>query len=217
MDNILALQEAIYNLPEVEIFAVLTGIIYVVLAARENIWCWSFGIVSAALWSFAAYDLYDLYVDAILQLYYVFVGIYGWVKWNKKVNNQQEVKIKTLPITQHIIYITLGISLTFLVGYFFDNYTAAVATYLDAFTTVFALFATYLVTQKILENWLYWIFIDSVYIYLYGSRGGYLFALLNIIFVVVAVIGFFRWRKTYLLEKSDRQNKLYVTKIESNN
>lgn len=192
------IQEAITNLHWIEITAVITGIIYVILAARENVWCWSFGIVSAALWSYAAFDFYDLYVDAILQLYYVFVGVYGWVQWDKKNNTEQELKIQTLPIQQHIIYIIIGLGLTFIVGYFFDKYTPAAATYTDAFTTVFALFTTYLVTQKILENWLYWIVIDSVYIYLYGIRGGYLFALLNVIFVLVAIIGFVRWRKTYL-------------------
>ena len=195
------IQEAINNLHWIEITAVITGIIYVILAARENVWCWSFGIVSAALWSYAAFDFYDLYVDAILQLYYVFVGVYGWVQWNKKTDNKQELKIQTLPIQQHGIYILIGLSLTFLVGYFFDKFTPAAATYLDAFTTVFALFTTYLVTQKILENWLYWIVIDTVYIYLYGSRGGYLFALLNVIFVLVAIVGFIQWRRTYLMER----------------
>lgn len=198
------IQEAYQHLHWVETTAVLTGIIYVILAARENALCWPFGIVSAALWSYAAFDFYDLYVDAILQLYYVFIGVYGWVQWNKKVANQQELKvqpkIQTLPLQQHIFFISIGLGLTFVVGYFFDKYTPAAATYLDAFTTVFALFTTYLVTKKILENWLYWIVIDSVYIYLYGSRGGYLFALLNIIFVLVAIVGFVRWRRTYLMK-----------------
>lgn len=202
MDNYFyIIQEAYNNLHWIETTAVVTGIIYVILAARENVWCWSFGIVSAALWSYAAFDFYDLYVDAILQLYYVFVGVYGWVQWDKKIENQQKVNIQTLPIQQHGIYILVGLGLTLIVGYFFDKYTPAAATYLDAFTTVFALFTTYLVTQKILENWLYWIVIDSVYIYLYGSRGGYLFALLNIIFVLVAIVGFVRWQRTYLVEK----------------
>lgn len=202
MDNYFnIIQEAYNNLHWVETTAVITGIVYVILAARENVWCWSFGIVSAALWSYAAFDFYDLYIDAILQLYYVFVGIYGWVQWNKKVENQQELTIQMLPIQQHIFYISVGLGLTFIVGYFFDKYTPAAATYWDAFTTVFALFTTYLVTKKILENWLYWIVIDAVYVYLYGSRGGYLFALLNIVFVLVAIVGFVRWRRTYLMAK----------------
>lgn len=200
-DIILILQKAYNNLHWVEITAVITGVIYVILAARENVWCWSFGIVSAALWSFAAYEFYDLYIDAMLQLYYVFIGIYGWLNWDEKTASQQKLKIQTLSIQSHLIYIAIGLLLTFIVGYFFDKYTPAAATYFDAFTTVFALFATYLVTQKKLENWLYWIVIDSVYVYLYGSRDGYLFALLNVVFVLVAIIGYVRWRKAYLIEQ----------------
>jgi nicotinamide mononucleotide transporter len=85
--------------------------------------------------------------------------------------------------------------LTVLIGYFFDKYTAAAATYLDAFTTVFSVIATVLVTRKILENWLYWIVIDLVFVYLYSQQGGYGFAFLNVIFTIVAIIGFQNWKK----------------------
>lgn len=191
------LQKAIEAMSIVEIVSVITGIIYVILAARENVWCWAFGIVSAALWSYAAYMYFGLYVDAILQFYYIFVGFYGWYEWNKTKGNteQKELKISQLSIQQHFIYITSGLALSFIVGYLFDEYTAAVSTYLDAFTTVFAIFTTYLVTRKVLENWLYWIVIDMVYVYLYYSREGYLFALLNIVFVIVAIVGYSNWRK----------------------
>ena len=84
-----------------------------------------------------------------------------------------------------------------LVGYFFDEYTAAAATYLDAFTTVFSVIITFMVIQKKLENWLYWLVVDSVYVYLYASRGGYLFALLFLVYLVIVVMGWIRWRKEY--------------------
>jgi nicotinamide mononucleotide transporter len=103
--------------------------------------------------------------------------------------------ISTLKIKEHAVLIAGGFALTLVVGYFFGRYTAAASTYLDAFTTVFSILATYLVTRKILENWLYWIIIDTVYIYLYFSREGYLFALLNVVFVVVSVVGYLNWQK----------------------
>ena len=189
--------KAFLTLQWVEVTAVLTGIIYIVLTAREEVLCWPFGIISALLWAYAAFAYYDLYIDAILQLYYVVAGVYGWVQWNKNTHTSATTSIKVIQISTHLYSIIIGIGLSFVFGYLFDQYTAAAATYLDAFTTIFSLYATYLVTQKILENWLYWLVIDSLYIYLYASRGGYLFAFLNFIFVLVAIIGFVRWSKTY--------------------
>lgn len=199
-DIFLIIQEAYYNLHWIETAAVVTGIIYIFLAAREQVLCWPFGIVSALLWSYAAFDFYDLYIDAILQLYYVGAGVYGWVQWNKKAISEG-TSVHTISIQTHLYSIVLGLLFTFLFGFLFEQYTSAAATYLDAFTTIFSLYATYLVTQKILENWLYWIVIDAVYIYLYASRGGFLFAFLNLIFVLVAIVGFVRWLDTYRNQK----------------
>ncbi len=191
------IQTALIGMPLVELISVITAIIYVVLAARKNIWCWLFGIISSIFWTYAAYQYYQLYVDALLQIYYVAMGVYGWYSWNRgfKLAASEQLAITKMKNKEHIQIIVGGILLTVLVGYFFKTYTAAVATYLDAFTTVFAIITTVLVARKKLENWIYWIVIDLVYVYLYGSRGGYLFAALNVIYIVVAYFGYLNWRK----------------------
>lgn len=66
-----------------ELLAVITGIAYVVLAARNNSWCWLWGIISAALWTYAAYVVFDLYVDALLQVFYVVMAVVGWYQWTQ--------------------------------------------------------------------------------------------------------------------------------------
>lgn len=195
------IQKALLAVTWVEIGAVASTFIYVVLAARESVWCWIFGIIGAILSAYAAYKFLDLYIDALLQLYYVFVSIYGWYEWNRGKKEDNYLKISRLNIEEHLKLIAVGFALTLAVGYFFGKYTAAASTYLDAFTTVFSIITTYLVTRKILENWLYWVVIDAVYIYLYFSREGYLFALLNVVFVVISVIGYFNWRKKMNNEK----------------
>ena len=73
-----------------ELLAVISGIVYVILAARSNSWCWPFGIISSALWVYAAYVLFDLYVDALLQVFYVLVGIVGWYQWKKGGEGKEE-------------------------------------------------------------------------------------------------------------------------------
>ncbi|MBK7872100.1 MAG: nicotinamide mononucleotide transporter [Saprospiraceae bacterium] len=183
--------------------AILTAIVYVVLAARENPWCWVWGIVSCSLWAYASFVFYNLWLDALLQLFYVAMGFVGLYRW--KFANRKE---KTLLITQmwwvhHIHIITIGAFLSFFFGYFFDEYTPAAATYLDAFTTIFSIIATFILVQKKLENWLYWVVVDAIYAYLYASRGAYLFMLLMIAYTIIATIAFFRWKRNLVSGDSD--------------
>lgn len=199
MENILQnVQEAILGMRMVELISVVTAIFYVILAAQKNIWCWFFGIISAILWTYAAYAYYQLYIDAGLQIYYVVMGFYGWYIW--KYGHEKagvELAMTELSTQNHLYIIGIGLIFTFLVGYFFSTYTTAAATYLDAFTTIFSIMTTVLVARKVIENWLYWIVIDATYIYLYGSRGGYLFAFLNVVYIIIAIIGYINWKKEY--------------------
>jgi nicotinamide mononucleotide transporter len=176
----------------------ITAIIYVVLAARENVWGWAWGIVSCALWAYASFAFYDLWLDALLQLFYVAMGFAGLYRW-KFGNKHQEI----LPITRmwwvhHLHVVLIGGLMAFFFGYFFDEYTPAAATYLDAFTTVFSVITTFILVQKKLENWLYWVVVDATYAYLYFSRGAYLFALLMVAYTIIAAFAFFDWRRRML-------------------
>ena len=107
-----------------------------------------------------------------------------------------------------ICLILTVISLT--LGYIIANYTPAAFPYLDTFTTVFAVFATYLVTQKVLENWLYWIVIDAVSIYLYIEKGLVPTTVLFIIYVIIAAYGYVKWHAIY---KESKANKINLSDI----
>jgi nicotinamide mononucleotide transporter len=91
-------------------------------------------------------------------------------------------------------------------GYVIANYTPAAFPYLDTFTTVFAVFATYLVTQKVLENWLYWVVIDAISIYLYIEKGLIPTTVLFIIYVIIAAYGYFKWQAIYRQSKANKIN-----------
>ena len=174
----------------------ITAIFYIILAARENIWCWFWGIISCSLWAVVSFRG-KLYADAVLQLYYVaisFWGIYEW-KFKPQEENKEALPITRLTIQQHLKIIVIGILLSLPFGYFLKGYTDAAATYLDSVTSVFAIITTVLVARKILENWIYWIIIDGVYIYLYGSRGMLMTAVIMVIYVIISVFGYFNWRK----------------------
>lgn len=188
----------------------ITALVYVILAARQNTWCWVWGIISCALWSYASFTFYNLWLDALLQLFYVVMGFIGLYQWRRKSSDptiDRSSRGVTLPITrltfqQNLLIITVGSFIALLFGYFFDIYTPAASTYLDAFVTIFSIITTFILVQKKLDNWAYWVIIDGVSVYLFASRGAYLFAFIMIIYTLIAANAFLQWRKEYIYKDS---------------
>lgn len=181
----------------IEIGAVLTSIAYAWLASKNNSWCWLFGILSPALTMYALYFYFQLYAEVYLQVYYIAMSVYGFYTWRYGSEDHSRKKIEIWSYRWHLLIIFSGIVLTYILGTLLKNYTVAASTYLDSFTTVFAIIATFMTAQRILENWIYWIIIDTVSIFLYFDRGGYLFALLFFAYTIIAAYGFIHWRKEF--------------------
>lgn len=186
----------------------LSGIIYVILAARENIWCWFWGFISCSLWAYADFIFYQLYADGILQIFYALMSIWGFWQWKYSVVSGQQLPLSQMTVREHLWMISLGLVGGLGAGYFLGAYTDAAATYPDAITTVFALFTTYLVITKKIENWLYWIAIDTVYLFIYQSRGAYLFVFIMVIYLIVAMFGWRNWQKKYQLQRQIEATKV---------
>ena len=142
-------------------------------------------------------------VDALLQVFYVGIGFLAIYQWKYGSKEKEQLQISKLPVQTHLLIIISGLLFSAAFGYLFDEYTAAAATYLDSLTTVFSVIATLMLMQKIFENWIYWIFIDAVYVYLYLSRGGNLFASLFILYTIMAIYGTYQWSRNF-----KRQNSL---------
>lgn len=174
-----------------------TALIYVVLAARGQVWCWFWGIISCSLWAYASFAFYDLYLDALLQLFYVAMAVVGIYQWKYGGQSGEGAPISRLSGRQHLAILAGGSLASLLFGYFFDEYTPAAATYWDAFTTVFSVIATLILVRKVLDNWAYWIITDLIYVGLYYSRGAYLFALVMVVYVAIAAFALVRWWRAY--------------------
>ena len=180
-----------FNWTIIESLAVLFSIIYVVLAAKQNIWCWGFAAVSVSLFIYICF-ISQLFAETLLQFFYLFMAGYGYYNWNK---SKQELNIIQLDVSKHLLIILVGAICTFLIGFYFANFTEAKTPIIDSFTTVFSVIATYMVTKKVLENWLYWIIIDIVSVNLYFNRDLHLTSLLFIAYTFIAIFGYFSWLK----------------------
>ena len=181
-----------------EIVAALLAIAYLVLAMMQDIRCWVAWIISSLMYFFVMYSA-NLYMEALLQIFYIFIGLYGLYQWRFKADKKDALKITTWSVKNHLIVIGALVFLTSLSGYVLMIYTAAASPFIDAFTTWGAIAASYLVAKKILENWFYWFVIDFVSVFLFISRELYPTALLFIVYLVLVVIGYSAWRKSWQL------------------
>ena len=180
-----------FNWSIIEAIAVVLSVLYVILAAKKNILCWWAAGISVTLYIYIFFSV-QLYPETGLQVFYLLMAFYGYFQWNK---NNGKLEIAQWTIGKHLFLILIGAIVTFLMGFYFTTYTNAKMPIVDSFTTVFSIIATYMVTKKVLENWLYWIVIDAVSIYLYFSRDLHLTSLLFVAYTIIAVFGYFSWIK----------------------
>lgn len=180
-----------YNWSIIETIAVILSVLYVILATKQNIWCWAAAGISVALYIYICFSA-ELFPETGLQVFYLIMAFYGYYNWTKK---EQDLQITQWSAGKHLTLIITGAIITFLMGFYFTTYTSAKMPIADSFTTVFSVIATYMIAKKVLSNWLYWIVIDAVSIYLYFSRDLHLTSLLFIAYTIIAVFGYFSWIK----------------------
>jgi len=198
------------SLPWFELVAMLLALAYVILAAQGSIWCWPAAFISTALYTVIFYDVL-LLMDSALNAYYLVMAVYGYWLWKKNASTndthaEAHLAVISWQTSWHLKACFILTAISCILGYVMANYTPAAFPYLDTFTTVFAVFATYLVTQKVVENWLYWIVIDAVSIYLYLEKDLMPTVILFIIYVLIAAYGYVKWQALYKLSKAKQIN-----------
>ncbi len=179
-----------------ELVSVAFGLAYVILAARENAWCCPAALVNTATAIILFWDA-SLLMESGLNVFYLVIAVYGWWQWQYGGTGKTELEIRTWPLRNHLFVLAAVAVLSIVSGQLLSANSQAALPYLDSLTTWSAVICTWMVTQKVLENWLYWIVIDAVSISLYLDRGLYLYAVLFALFTVIAIYGYLRWRSSY--------------------
>ena len=179
-----------------ELVAVVFAVAYLVLAVKENSLCWYAAGISTLIFLFIFWDV-KLYMESGLQIYYLAMAFYGWYQWRDAQTETVSLRVSKWRAKQHVVALALIAALTFVTGSLLNSGTDANLPYLDSFTTWASVVTTFMVARKILENWLYWLVIDSVSIYLYLDRELYFTSLLFAIYIVIICFGWFAWNRSY--------------------
>jgi nicotinamide mononucleotide transporter len=184
-----------------ELIAVILGVAYLLLAMRENILCWYAALISTAIFLVVFWDV-RLYMESGLQVFYLIMAVYGWYQWRGGLAESGPLAITSWSSRTHINIIVGVLVLSAVTGGLLDGYTDAELPFLDSVTTWGAIVTTYMVTKKVLENWIYWFVIDGISIYLYLDRGLYFTALLFAAYVIIVIFGYLSWQRSYQAQMS---------------
>jgi len=180
----------------IEIAAVLLGVANITLLIRRSIWNYPFGIVMVSLYAWIFYDV-KLYSDMLLQPFFFVVQIYGWYYWLKGRGGDGLIIVERLTRNQAVGYAAAAGGGVAIWGTLMARYTDASFPYWDASILALSIIAQILLARRRLENWLVWVLVDVLAIGLYWTKGLYPTAALYSIFLVLATLGYFNWRRVW--------------------
>ena len=193
---ILAVTDWLKSQSLLEISGVISGILCVYLAARNNIWSWPFAIISVSIYIIIFFET-KLYADAGLQVYFLITNIYGWYFWSRKSEKDDKVPVSFASGKSIFLSLIAILIFTLLLGTFLYKGTDASFPYIDSFCTACSLVAQLFLARKIIENWLIWIFVDIIYVGVYLMKDLHLTAGMYALYVLIATMGYISWKKEF--------------------
>lgn len=173
--------------------AVALGVVYVLLIMRRNRWGWLAGGISSSILTVLAVRAH-LPMQALLQLSYVLAAVYGWWRW---VPDSAQQRIGLWHWRGHGLALVASVLVSLGLARLLAREGYSAWPFLDSLVACLGLFATWLLARVYLENWLYWIAIDSLSVYLFAVQGLTVTALLFVFYLAIAVQGFRSWRSDW--------------------
>ena len=192
----------------IEIFGAVTGIIYVFLEIKQNIWLWPVGIATSVTYIYVFRDN-GFYADMLLQVYYLVISVYGWWAWTHGKQQEEalnsDLRISRIDLKTAVWTSAFTAIIFAVMWYVLDRWTDSPVPVWDAVITTLSVIATWMLTRKILEQWHVWIVANAIAILVYILKGMYPTVILFIVYFVMAIAGLFEWRRvfaSYATEKS---------------
>ena len=179
----------------IEVFALVTGVAYVVLEILQKKAMWVLGLLTGAACAFS-FAVEHVWASMVLNLYYVGMSVVGFIQWKKageKVG-EGEIHLATLPRRTALASIAVFVLGSLLLIQVL-RLSGDQAPELDAVSTVLGVIATWWLAQSYIQQWLLWVVADILLAWLCLRTGQHWMALLYLVYVGSAVYGYFHWKK----------------------
>jgi len=205
----------------IEIFGAVTGIIFVFLEIRQNIWLWPVGLVTSAVYIWVFFTS-KFYADMSLQGYYLVISCLGWYWWTRGKKRRlrskatkfreaeggdveklriEETETKELQVTRLKLSTGIMLALVFFLLYIImwfvlTRLTDSPVPVRDSFITSLSIIATWMLARKIYEHWFLWIVVNFVSAVFFLTRGLYPTVILYTVYGIMSFVGLVAWKKT---------------------
>ncbi len=180
----------------IEVLGAVTGLIYLYLEIKQNIWLWPLGIVTSAFYIYVFFTS-KFYADMGLQVYYLVISIYGWWHWlyGGDPLGKEELRITRTSIKIWVILSLVSIALFGVMTVVLINFTDSPVPYGDAFVTALSITATWMLARKLIEHWWIWVVVNLVSLGLFIWKELYPTSVLFFFYFTMAVVGYYQWKK----------------------
>lgn len=183
----------------IEITGALLGLLYIFFSIRQHILTWPTGLFASLLYTIVFFRS-GFYADMGLQVYYVFISIYGWYFWiiggkHRITDTGNQVPVKNISRKFLIFSIPVTALIFILILIILLNFTQSTVPYMDSMTTALSITATWMLAKKYIEHWLIWVFVDLFSAGLYAYKELWPTVILFLVYTAMAIIGFFEWKK----------------------
>jgi len=179
-----------------EMIAVLFAVAYLLLAVRQNPWCWAAAFLSTAIFT-ALFWQVKLVMQSALNFYYMAMAVYGWWNWRHGSNGNDGLPVVRWRWQRHLLIVAVIVLAGVVSGWLLARHGSAARPYLDSLITWGAVVTTFMVARKVLENWAYWMVINTLAVFLFLDRGMPLTAALHAAYLVISIFGWTRWLRDY--------------------
>ena len=190
-----------------EILGFVTGAASVWLAVRESVWNWPVGIANNVFFLILFWKA-KLYADAVLQIVYIVISIFGWWNWLRGGAGHTELPISRSTARTGVLLGVGTVAATALFATILRRFTDSAAPLGDSVTTALSLTAQYMLSRKLLENWWMWMTADVIYIALYCYKSLFLTSVLYLVFLAMCIAGYDRWKKSVALRVRDTAQEM---------
>ena len=188
----------------IEGLAVSTGLASVWFSVKERIWVYPIGLISVSIYVYLSF-IYGIYADMAINIYYVLMSIYGWYRWLQPSERGEAKEITRNSGKEWLLSIVLFLLSWVILFVILQRFTDSEIPLWDSITTSLAIVGMWLMAEKKVEHWLFWIATDLLSIPLYYYKDLLLTSGQFFVFTILAVIGWLQWNKSLSNRNQNRK------------
>lgn len=177
-----------------DIVTTILGLAYILLEYKASLWMWLVGFLMQAL-GIVLYYQKGLYADCGMEFYYLSMTIYGYWKWVRGSVTKQALPIRHFPSKLVLPWTLLILGIWGIIDWLLVTFTNSNVPLADSFTTALSIVGIWALAHKYLEQWFIWIAVDVVTCGLYFYKDIPFKASLYALYVIIAILGWFKWRQ----------------------